>query len=92
MHTDDTTNAMPIGPRNVWLGVSVENQHFADERIQLLQQTPAAVRFISAEPLLEAIDIRRFLERGSRVDCCGEAGCEYCDGTGTCRKARRSIG
>ena len=37
---------------NVWLGVSVENQHFADERIPLLLQTPAAVRFISAEPLL----------------------------------------
>jgi len=37
---------------NVWLGVSVENQHFADERIPQLLQTPAAVRFISAEPLL----------------------------------------
>lgn len=37
---------------NVWLGVSVENQHFADERIPLLLQTPAAVRFISGEPLL----------------------------------------
>jgi protein gp37 len=37
---------------NVWLGVSVENQHFADERIPLLLQTPAAIRFISAEPLL----------------------------------------
>lgn len=43
---------------NVWLGVSVENQHFADERIPLLLQTPAAVRFISAEPLLEAVDLR----------------------------------
>jgi protein gp37 len=37
---------------NVWLGVSVENQRFADERIPLLLQTPAAIRFISAEPLL----------------------------------------
>jgi protein gp37 len=43
---------------NVWLGVSVENQHFADERIPLLLQTPAAVRFISAEPLLEEISFR----------------------------------
>jgi protein gp37 len=42
---------------NVWLGVSVENQHFADERIPLLLQTPAAVRFISAEPLLGAVDL-----------------------------------
>jgi protein gp37 len=42
---------------NVWLGVSVENQHFADERIPLLLQTPAAVRFISAEPLLGPVDL-----------------------------------
>ena len=43
---------------NVWLGVSCENQHFADERIPLLLQTPAAVRFISAEPLLGPISFR----------------------------------
>ena len=42
---------------NVWLGVSVENQATADERIPLLLQTPAAVRFISAEPLLGAVDL-----------------------------------
>ena len=44
---------------NVWLGVSVENQKYADERIPLLLQTPAAVRFISAEPLLGPIDFKR---------------------------------
>jgi protein gp37 len=44
---------------NVWLGVSVENQIEADERIPLLLQTPAAMRFISAEPLLGAINLRR---------------------------------
>ncbi|HVL65753.1 MAG TPA: phage Gp37/Gp68 family protein [Vicinamibacterales bacterium] len=43
---------------NVWLGVSVENQRFADERIPLLLQTPAAVRFISAEPLLGPLELR----------------------------------
>lgn len=37
---------------NVWLGVSVEDQAAADERIPMLLQTPAAVRWISAEPLL----------------------------------------
>jgi protein gp37 len=42
---------------NVWLGVSVENQAAVDERIPLLLQTPAAVRFISAEPLLGPIDM-----------------------------------
>jgi protein gp37 len=40
---------------NVWLGVSTERQQEADERIPLLLQTPAAIRFISAEPLLGPI-------------------------------------
>lgn len=44
---------------NVWLGVSVEDQQTADERIPILLQTPAAVRWISAEPLLGPVDLRR---------------------------------
>jgi len=43
---------------NVWLGVSVENQATADERIPNLFQTPAAKRFISAEPLLGPVDLK----------------------------------
>jgi protein gp37 len=43
---------------NLWLGVSVENQASADERIPLLLQTPAAVRFVSCEPLLGPVDLR----------------------------------
>lgn len=43
---------------NVWLGVSVENQETADERIPLLLKTPAAKRFLSCEPLLGPIDFR----------------------------------
>jgi len=42
---------------NVWLGVSAEDQQRADERIPLLLQTPAAVRFVSLEPLLGSIDL-----------------------------------
>lgn len=42
---------------NVWLGVSVEDQRAADERIPLLLQTPAAVRFLSCEPLLGRIEL-----------------------------------
>jgi protein gp37 len=42
---------------NVWLGVSVEDQGTASERIPLLQATPAAKRFISAEPLIGEINI-----------------------------------
>jgi protein gp37 len=46
---------------NVWLGVSVENQKAADERIPLLLQTPAAVRFLSVEPMLGPVDLSRWL-------------------------------
>lgn len=42
---------------NVWLGVSVEDQQRADERIPILLQTPAAVRFLSVEPLLGPVDL-----------------------------------
>ena len=44
---------------NVWLGTSVEDQRRADERIPLLLDTPAAVRWISAEPLLGPIDLTK---------------------------------
>lgn len=43
---------------NVWLGVSVENQQAADERIPILLQTPAAVRFVSVEPIRGPVDFR----------------------------------
>lgn len=43
--------------KNVWLGTSVENQKAADERVPLLIQTPAAVRFLSCEPLLGPVDL-----------------------------------
>lgn len=42
---------------NVWLGVSAEDQKTADERIPHLLATPAAVRFVSAEPLLGPVDL-----------------------------------
>lgn len=42
---------------NVWLGASVENQKYADERIPLLRRTPAALRFISYEPALGPIEL-----------------------------------
>jgi len=44
---------------NVWLGVSVEDQATADERIPLLFQTPAAVRFVSYEPALGPVGFAR---------------------------------
>ena len=44
---------------NVWLGVTVENQRWADERIPILLSTPAAVHFLSCEPLLGPISLVR---------------------------------
>jgi protein gp37 len=51
-----------IWPKWMWVGTSVENQHWADIRIPLLLQTRAAVTFISAEPLLGALDLREYLQ------------------------------
>lgn len=48
---------------NVWLGVSVEDQKAADERIPLLLQCPAAVRFLSCEPLLGRVSICQWMFR-----------------------------
>lgn len=42
---------------NVWLGVTAENQETADERIPILLKIPAAVRFVSVEPMLGPIDL-----------------------------------
>lgn len=56
--TTDIRAMDPSLPRpNIWLGVSVEDQATADDRIPLLLQTPAALRFISAEPLLGPVDL-----------------------------------
>lgn len=46
---------------NVWLGVSVEDQATADERIPLLLRTPAAVRFVSYEPALGPVNLLRYM-------------------------------
>lgn len=51
---------------NVWLGVSVEDQRWADIRIPALLETPAAVRWISAEPLLGPVDLFGPIVNGHR--------------------------
>lgn len=56
---------------NVWLGVSAEDQPRADERMADLAQTPAAVHFVSGDPLLGPIDFTRFFWIGA------EGGDEY---------------
>jgi protein gp37 len=57
-------------PPNVWLGVSIENRKWVG-RADVLRETPAAVRFISAEPLLGPLVGRRGkAERRCDVECC----------------------
>lgn len=60
---------------NVWLGVSVENQQWADIRVPALLDTPAAVRFLSCEPLLGPVRIASWLTRSHD--------CDTCEGTGS---------
>jgi len=48
---------------NIWLGVSVENQETADERIPWLLKTPAAIRFVSYEPALGPVNLGNVLGR-----------------------------
>src|SRR3990167_3665412 len=61
---DELTEQFPLP--NVWLGVSVEDEKTACERIPILLQTPGAVRWISAEPLLTGIDFSRWLPIAAR--------------------------
>ena len=52
----DSTNSRYF-PSNTWFGVTVCNQAEADEKIPVLLQIPATVRFVSVEPMLEAINL-----------------------------------
>ena len=51
----------------IWLGVTCENQAAADERIPILLQIPAAVRFVSLEPLLDAIHLKPYFNYPENV-------------------------
>ena len=57
---------------NVWVGVSVEDQDAANERIKPLLETPAVVRFLSCEPLLGEVDLERRLGVWTSCPDCGE--------------------
>ncbi len=62
---------------NVWVGTSVENQAMANKRIRYLLETPAAVRFLSCEPLLGELDLSEWL-----AEPLGEGICDVCEETG----------
>lgn len=56
---------------NVWIGVSVEDQATAEERIPILLDTPAAHRWVSLEPQIGPVDLSRWLRVGWRCSWCG---------------------
>jgi protein gp37 len=58
--------------KHVHCGVSVEDQQRADERILLLLQTPAAVRWLSVEPMLEAVTLDSENWKGAHALGCGD--------------------
>lgn len=61
-------------PENVWLGTTIENQHFADRRIRHLLDVPCQYRFLSCEPLLGAVDLSGYLDTLHWVIVGGESG------------------
>ena len=64
-------------PPNLWLGTSVEDQRWADERIPPLLGIPARVRFVSAEPLLGPLDLEAYLPGLDWLIVGGESGPEH---------------
>ena len=78
---------------NLWLGVTVCNQKEADEKIPILLQTPAAVRFVSIEPMLGPVDLSEFEEKEWICDGCGEFYSHQDDATcNHCGYAERHLG
>lgn len=67
-HGGVTDTWWPRFSRHIWLGVTAEDQQRADERIPELLATPAAVRWISVEPMLGAIDLTRLPAPGKSFE------------------------
>lgn len=59
MHWDKMPERSDWPMKNLWLGTTVENQAMADLRLPILLDTPAAIHFVSIEPLLGRIDLYR---------------------------------
>ena len=64
-------------PENVWLGTTVESQQYAQERLPHLLAVPAKVHFVSAEPLLESIDLTPWLATLDWLIVGGESGAGF---------------
>ncbi len=61
-------------PSHIWLGVSVENQEWADKRIPVLVDLPVDVRFLSCEPLVGPVDLSPWIDSLQWVIVGGESG------------------
>ncbi|MGO4337801.1 phage Gp37/Gp68 family protein [Labrys sp. KB_33_2] len=61
-------------PRNIWLGMTAENQQEFDRRIRFLTSAPASIRFLSCEPLLGPLKLGRSAEYLDWVITGGESG------------------
>ena len=67
------TLSLPL-PDHIWLGVSAEDQRMSDSRIRCLLGIPAAVRWVSAEPLMGPVDLGRHLDGLDWIVVGGESG------------------
>ena len=77
----------------MWFGASVESQPYADERIPELLQTRCAVRFLSVEPMLEAVDLTPFF--WGKILEPAIHGCEKCPKDADCEcgyETRKHLG
>lgn len=75
-------------PRNVWLGVTVEAQREADERIPLLMATGAHTKFLSCEPLLEEVDLTAYLVKHRPAHDAAPVGAAGCGRDGMALRGR----
>ena len=99
-HPEPATSETPLGDTsltiwplpNVWLGASVENQAAADTRIPILFQIPATLRFLSVEPMLSELSIRKYLRaQYGEPGYCFDINNEWCYGPGSCPNCARGI-
>ncbi len=61
-------------PNNVWIGTTIENQHWANIRLPFLADIPSVVRFVSCEPLLGSLDLAAWIGKIDWVIAGGESG------------------
>jgi protein gp37 len=64
------------GYANCWLGVTGENQKMLDQRMAVLREIPAVVKFLSAEPLIGPLDVEKYIEDLDWLIVAGESGPE----------------